>query len=104
EITTEELYNRHFLSETSPRANISLNANKASFSENASKLDEKADFNYLRNFKAVYWSDGYYGWHPCAVCGQTKLTSWQAETFQSEKVWLCEDCKEAWEKQQAGAT
>lgn len=56
------------------------------------------------NFKAVYWSDGFYGWHPCAVCGQTKLTSWQAETFKDEKLWLCEDCKGAWEKQQAGET
>jgi Fe2+ or Zn2+ uptake regulation protein len=52
------------------------------------------------NFKAVYWSDGFYGWHPCAACGQTKMTSLQAETFKDEKLWLCEDCKTAWEKQQ----
>jgi hypothetical protein len=100
EISVEELYNRHFLSETSPRANISLNTNEASLSENASKVAENDKINKLRSFKAVYWSDGFYGWHPCAVCGQTKLTSWQAETFQDEKLWLCEDCKEAWEKQQ----
>ena len=50
------------------------------------------------------WSDGFYDWHPCAVCGQTKLTSWQAETFKDEKVWLCDDCKEGWEKQQQGET
>jgi len=56
----------------------------------------------LEDLKSVYWSDNFYGWHPCAACGYTKLTSWQAETFQDEKVWLCEDCKEAWEKQQAG--
>jgi len=102
EITVEELYNRHFLNETNPRVNISLSTSKASLTENASKVDENSKINKLRNFKAVYWSDGFYGWHPCAVCGQTKLTSWQAETFQDEKVWLCEDCKEAWEKQQAG--
>ena len=102
EISVEELYRRHFLSETAPRANISLSANEASSAENAQRIDEKADFNYLRNFKAVYWSDGFYGWHPCAACGQTKLTSWQAETFHGETVWLCEDCKEAWEKQQQG--
>jgi len=104
EITVEELYNRHFLSETPPRANISPSTNEASLTEKAQKIDEKADFNHLRNFKAVYWSDGFYGWHPCAACGQTKLTSWQAETFKDEKVWLCEDCKEAWEKQQSGET
>jgi hypothetical protein len=103
EISVEELYNRHFLSETSPRANISLSTSEASLTENPPKIDENDKINKLRNFKAVYWSDGFYGWHPCAVCGQTKLTSWQAETFQDEKVWLCEDCKEAWEKQQ-GAT
>jgi len=27
------------------------------------------------------------------------LTSWQAETFKDEKLWLCEDCKTTWEKQ-----
>jgi hypothetical protein len=102
EITVEELYNRHFLNETNPRVNISLSTSEASLTETASKVDENSKINKLRNFKAVYWSDGFYGWHPCAVCGQTKLTSWQAETFQDEKVWLCEDCKEAWEKQQAG--
>jgi len=52
----------------------------------------------LDDFRSVYWSDGSYGWHPCAVCGQTKLTSWQAETFRDEKLWLCEDCKCEWEK------
>jgi len=104
EITVEELYNRHFSSETPPHANISSSTNETSLTENVKKIDEKADFNYLRNFKAVYWSDGFYGWHPCATCRQTKLTSWQAETFQNEKVWLCEDCKEAWEKQQSGET
>jgi hypothetical protein len=104
EISLEELYNRHFLSETSPRANISLSTSEASSTETASKVDENDKINKLRNFKAVYWSDGFYGWHPCAACGQTKLTSWQAETFKDEKLWLCEDCKEAWEKQQTGET
>jgi hypothetical protein len=52
----------------------------------------------LNQIKAVYWSDGFFDWHPCAVCGYTKLTSWQAETFQGNKAWLCEDCKAAWEK------
>jgi len=102
ETSIEEPHNRHFLSETTPRANISLSTSEASLTRTASKVDENGKINHLRNFKAVYWSDGFYGWHPCAACNQTKLTSWQAETFQDEKVWLCEDCKEAWEKQQAG--
>jgi hypothetical protein len=53
----------------------------------------------LDDFKSVHWSDGFYDWHDCAVCGSTKLTSWQAETFKDEKLWLCEDCKAAWEKE-----
>jgi hypothetical protein len=53
----------------------------------------------LDDFKAVYWSDIGCGWHPCIVCGDTKLTCWQAETFKDEKLWLCEDCKAAWEKE-----
>jgi hypothetical protein len=58
----------------------------------------------LEDLKSVYWSDGYYGWHTCAVCGYTKLTSWRAETFRGESAWLCEDCKETWEKHQQGDT
>ena len=53
----------------------------------------------LAEFRGVYWSDSFYDWHPCAVCGHTKLTSWQAETFKNEKLWLCDDCKIEWEKQ-----
>jgi Fe2+ or Zn2+ uptake regulation protein len=53
----------------------------------------------LDDFKAVYWSDNGCGWHPCIVCGDTKLTCWQAETFKDEKLWLCEDCKTMWEKE-----
>jgi|GEM_PF-5718886 len=59
---------------------------------------EKLKIKHLQGFRAVYWSDGNYGWHKCASCGYTKLTSWQAETFKGDMVWLCEDCKEAWEK------
>jgi len=54
---------------------------------------------HLDEFKAVYWTDGSYGWHDCASCKRTMLTSWQAETFKDEKLWLCEDCKTTWEKQ-----
>jgi hypothetical protein len=53
----------------------------------------------VEDFKAVYWSDNGCGWHPCIVCGGAKLTCWQAETFKDEKLWLCDDCKAAWEKE-----
>jgi hypothetical protein len=32
--------------------------------------------------------------------GCNKLTIWQAETFQDETLWLCDDCKENWQEQQ----
>jgi len=76
------------------------NSERSRCPEDKPKNKENSGRNSLNNFKAVYWSDGSYGWRDCAVCGDTKLTSWQAETFKDEKLWLCEDCKAAWEKQQ----
>lgn len=52
----------------------------------------------LKDLKTVYWSNKFYDWHQCCICGYQKLTSWQAEDFRGNKLWLCEDCKEAWEK------
>jgi hypothetical protein len=54
----------------------------------------------LEDLKSVYWSDGFYGWHDCAVCGRTMLTSWQGENFKGDKLCLCEDCKTEWERAQ----
>jgi len=53
----------------------------------------------LLNIKSCGWTDTFYGEHQCYVCGAVKPTSWQAETFKGEKVWLCEDCKQSWEAQ-----
>jgi Fe2+ or Zn2+ uptake regulation protein len=75
------------------------NSERSRCPEDKPKNKENSGRNSLNNFKAVYWSDGSYGWHDCAVCGDTKLTSWQAETFKDKKLWLCEDCKASWEKQ-----
>jgi len=52
----------------------------------------------LKGLKAVYWNDSFYDWHQCAFCGQTRLTSWQAEDFKGGKHWICENCKQEWEK------
>jgi Fe2+ or Zn2+ uptake regulation protein len=62
--------------------------------------NQNRDSKSLDDLKAIYWSDGFHDWHDCTVCGYKKLTSWQAETFKDEKLWLCEDCKAAWEKRQ----
>ena len=75
------------------------NSERSRCPEDKPKNKENSGRNSLNDFKAVYWSDGSYGWHDCAICGDTKLSSWQAETFKDEKLWLCEDCKVAWEKE-----
>ncbi|RLI79554.1 hypothetical protein DRP04_09055 [Archaeoglobales archaeon] len=49
--------------------------------------------------KALFWVDGEFTFHPCGICGYSKLTSWKAETFNGQQFWICEDCKEEWEKQ-----
>jgi hypothetical protein len=50
------------------------------------------------DLKAIFWSDQFYDKHPCAVCGYSKLTNWKAETFKGNEFWICEDCKQEWEK------
>jgi len=112
-LTLEQLYTQHytaqnFLFSTTKFREDLYSQNKADLEKTSSevfpiqKLEESGKDTRL-SIKAVYWSDELYGWHPCAVCGQTKLTSWQAETFQGEKVWLCEDCKQSWEAQHEAA-
>jgi len=107
ETAIEEVYAKHFLSESGLCANISLSPHQAPISEKTAKMLANKKCKQLQtipldSFKAVYWSDSFYGWHPCAACGETKLSAWQAETFRDEKVWLCEDCKIEWEKQREG--
>jgi len=50
------------------------------------------------DLKSIYWSKKPHSWQPCVLCRSCKLTSWQAETFKGEEVWICEDCKFEWEK------
>jgi hypothetical protein len=58
----------------------------------------------LEDLKAPFWNpNSPFAEHECGVCGYTKLTSWKAETFKGNEVWICEDCKQEWEKAQ-GAT
>jgi len=58
--------------------------------------DEKS--SNLNDLKTVHWSDQFYDRHQCCICGYRKLTSWQAEDFRGNKLWICEDCKQEWEK------
>ena len=58
----------------------------------------ESKLNTIDDFAGVHWSNTGYGWHPCGVCGQTKLTCCQGETFKNKTVWLCEDCQTKWER------
>ena len=53
----------------------------------------------LQDIKALFWVDGEFTFHPCGICGYSKLTSWKAETFKGQLFWICEDCKQEWENQ-----
>jgi len=101
------------VTEVNPSATISLPQVKSPSNAELSEETEQTEVNLKNipkpsaeptakpeNLKSVHWSDDSYGWHTCALCGYTKLTSWQAETFQDEKLWLCDDCKAEWEKLQ----
>jgi hypothetical protein len=96
-----------------PSATISLPQVKSPSNAELSEETEQTEVNLKNipkpsaeptakpeNLKSVYWSDDSYGWHTCALCGYTKLTSWQAKTFKDEKLWLCDDCKTEWKKLQ----
>ncbi|RLI17133.1 hypothetical protein DRO54_11950, partial [Candidatus Bathyarchaeota archaeon] len=53
----------------------------------------------LQDIKVLFWVDGEFAFHPCGICGYSKLTSWKAETFKGQLFWICEDCKQEWENQ-----
>jgi len=63
-----------------------------------SDISTEGVFN-LQDIKALFWVDGEFTFHPCGICGYSKLTAWKAETFKGQLFWICEDCKEEWEKQ-----
>ena len=59
--------------------------------------NQKSALKNLDDFVSVHWSEEGFGWHQCGICGYTKLTCCQGETFKKETVWLCEDCQTEWE-------
>lgn len=69
-----------------------------SLGEKTEVLPTNPDTVQPEDLKAVYWSDQFYDWHPCCICGYRRLTSWQAEDFKGDKLWICDDCKLEWEK------
>ena len=64
------------------------------------EINKKEDANkpFVHDLKSVFWVEGAFGFHECGICGSSKLTSWKAETFKNEQFWICEDCKEKWER------
>jgi hypothetical protein len=51
-----------------------------------SKLEnsQKLQLCSLDDFAESHWVEGGFGWHQCVVCGYTKLTRCQGETFKKE--------------------
>jgi predicted transcriptional regulator len=74
------------------------NIERSTFSETKLENSQESALNSIDDFASVYWSDEGFGWHQCGVCGYTKLTCYQGETFKKDTVWLCEECQTAWEK------
>jgi hypothetical protein len=54
----------------------------------------------LEDLKSLSWDPKIESldFHNCGVCGYRKQTSWKAETFKGNELWICEDCKQEWEK------
>jgi hypothetical protein len=94
---------------TSEKAPSGIEAEPPSISSKNSKYkntEGKSSSNsvttvQLENVKLPFWDpDSPFAEHECGVCGYTKMTSWQAETFKGQLLWICEDCKREWEKRQ----
>jgi hypothetical protein len=119
DITIEELFNKHFLSETPSDAVIDSSDSKASPDESGKNITANQKTPYLRNFqqangeaekahgqvtlddvKCIHWDpkQEVLSEHECSICGYKKLTSWQAETFKQQQLWICEECKVEWEQ------
>jgi len=99
----------HIKSNQKPCLETTNNQEHLDKSEASSKKELKTEnkpeprrYN-LGDFSGVHWADEPSDWPRCGICGFTRLTSCQGETFKKETVWLCEGCKEKWEtKRQQG--
>jgi hypothetical protein len=87
----------HFAFSTTSRENHQNTTKQHTPKNNQSAVQQE-------DLKTVYWSNQFYDRHQCCICGYQKLTSWQAEDFRGNKLWMCEDCKEAWEKRRNNET
>jgi hypothetical protein len=54
----------------------------------------------LQDLKDVGWIYGFCSEHECCICGHKKMTSWKAETFKGENLPICDDCVQAFRKEQ----
>jgi len=88
--TASEMRQNYELTEKDGKS-LNFNATNATFQSSFSPLK-------LEDLTFVHWADEFYGEHECCVCGYQKLTSWQAEDFKGNKHWICDDCKQEWEK------
>jgi len=84
--------------ENKNRNNQMIETQMSTYEEPETEKTQESKLNTIDDFASVHWSNTGYGWHPCGVCGQTKLTCCQGDTFKNKTVWLCEDCQTKWER------
>ena len=68
-------------------------------STNATNASSLSSSKQLEEIKTVYWSGSFFDQHNCCICKFQKKTCWIAVGFKGNKHWICEDCKNEWEKQ-----
>lgn len=112
EASIEDIYKKYFAVNAVNAAVIDLGDSTASSSKGSVELRAfqnahtspvsciSTSICKLEDLKDVYWSEEFYGEHECCICGIRKQTSWQAETFKSAVLPICEDCKLEWDKKQ----
>ncbi|MCK4434751.1 hypothetical protein KAU92_04615, partial [Candidatus Bathyarchaeota archaeon] len=88
------------LSQTPSAKTMGKNVESSSHDGNDDNDDvlHTSSFLKLKDINTVHWADEFYSEHECCICGYSKRTSWQAETYRGNKLWICEDCKIEWEK------
>ncbi|HDN05538.1 MAG TPA: hypothetical protein ENF90_00910 [Candidatus Bathyarchaeota archaeon] len=94
EITLEQLYNMYYAC----GADIFPSPKRAEETEIKEEKSENQKIRLLPTILKINWVEGAFAFHPCRVCNHSKMTGWKATTFSGEEFWICEDCKEEWER------
>lgn len=63
------------------------------------ELSNLSNLVTTKDLVSVYWKENSFSKKVCGVCGYEKETCWEAETNKHEVIAICEDCKDAFEKE-----